>query len=93
MKGYVQQLSKRLRRRTICDLQMRWATLYIVSFRGRRSARVQISSCWRGVGGEGAAPPPKANQTLKHSTTKEITRNYVPYRPFSEGHLRVHKRT
>ena len=41
-----------------------------------------------GVGGEGAAPPPKANQTLKHSTTKEITRNYVTYRPFSEGHLK-----
>ena len=33
------------------NLQMRWATLYIVSFRGRRSARVQISWCW--------------NQTLK----------------------------
>ena len=44
-------------------------------------------------GGEGAAHPPQANQMLKHSTTKEITRNYVPYRPFSEGHLKVHKRT
>ena len=78
MKGYVQQLSKRLRRRTICDLQMRWATLYIVSFRGRRSARVQISWCWMGVGGAAQRLPPKANQTLKHSTIKEITRNYVP---------------
>ena len=91
MKGYVtssRKFPERLRRRAICDLQVRWATLYIVSFRGRRSARVQISSCWRGVGGEGAAPPPKANQTLKRSTTKEITRNYKPYRPLSEGHLK-----
>ena len=46
-----------------------------------------------GWGGGRSASPPKANQTLKHSTTKEITRNYVPYRPFSEGHLKVHKRT
>ena len=85
------KLSKRLRRRAICDLQMRRATLYIASFRGRRSARVQISWCWLGVGGRAQRPPPKANQTLKHSTTKEITRNYVPYRPFSEGHLKCKK--
>ena len=31
---------------------------------------MQISWCWRGVGGEGAAPPPKANQTLKGLWTR-----------------------
>ena len=72
------------------NLQMRWATLYIVSFHGGRSAECRF--CGAG-GGEGTAPPPQSEPKVKNSTTKEITRNYIPYRPFSEGHLKVHKRT